>query len=181
MNIRKNGFSLIELMVVVAIIGILAAIGVPSYAKFQSRARQVEAKTSLSTLYTTEVSFKGEWDTYSVDLKIIGFGVVGTRLRYNTGFAAAACSGYPATGIPPEVVSLDNSLADGINVVSPGVTWMSDFTSSDRQSVPAGTSCSNVAFTAISFGSPRATFDLTDMDHWTINESKLISNPRSGL
>ena len=40
---NKKGFSMIELMVVVAIIGVLAAIGIPQYSKFQAKARQSEA------------------------------------------------------------------------------------------------------------------------------------------
>jgi type IV pilus assembly protein PilA len=51
---RKNsrGFTLIELMIVVAIIGILAAIAIPNFLRFQARARQSEANSNLKTLFT---------------------------------------------------------------------------------------------------------------------------------
>jgi len=49
---NSHGFTLIELMIVVAIIGILAAIAIPNFIRFQARARQSEANSNLKTLFT---------------------------------------------------------------------------------------------------------------------------------
>ncbi len=62
---NQKGLSLIELMVVVAIIGILAAIAIPRFQKFQARARQSEAKTNLSSIYALQLSFHADQDRYS--------------------------------------------------------------------------------------------------------------------
>lgn len=71
---RKNrGFTLIELMIVVAIIGILAAIAIPNFIKFQARSKQGEAKANLKAWFTTERAFLQEKDRYDPDIKIIGY------------------------------------------------------------------------------------------------------------
>ena len=61
---NKKGFTLIELMIVVAIIGILAAIAIPDFLRFQAKAKQSEAKTNLGAIFTTQVAYFGEANTF---------------------------------------------------------------------------------------------------------------------
>ena len=60
----KKGFTLIELMIVVAIIGILAAIAIPNFLRFQAKSKQSEAKGNLGGIFTAEVAFQGERDFF---------------------------------------------------------------------------------------------------------------------
>jgi type IV pilus assembly protein PilA len=82
----KRGFTLIELMIVVAIIGILAAIAIPNFIKFQARSKQSEVKSNLKALFTAERSYYQDHDTYSGCVRTIGFSPErGNRYRYNIG------------------------------------------------------------------------------------------------
>ncbi|MCL2012469.1 MAG: prepilin-type N-terminal cleavage/methylation domain-containing protein [Cystobacterineae bacterium] len=69
----SKGFTLIELMIVVAIIGVLAAIAIPNFIKFQARSKQSEAKANLKAIFTAQKAFFAENDKYSNQTGKIGF------------------------------------------------------------------------------------------------------------
>jgi len=64
LHTRKGGFTLIELMIVVAIIGILAAIAIPNFLMFQLRSKTGEAKTNLAGIRTAEEGYFAEFGSY---------------------------------------------------------------------------------------------------------------------
>jgi type IV pilus assembly protein PilA len=65
-NMRNNekGFTLIELMIVVAIIGILAAIAIPNFLNYQLKSKTAEAKVNLGAIATSQESWRAENDSY---------------------------------------------------------------------------------------------------------------------
>lgn len=92
---RQLGFSLTEIMVVVAIIGILASVAIPQYNKYQRKAKQTEAKLMLSGIYTSNLSFNAEWGYSTPNLYQMGFAPSGDIL-YNVGFSGETPAGTKA-------------------------------------------------------------------------------------
>jgi prepilin-type N-terminal cleavage/methylation domain-containing protein len=88
---KRVGFSLIELMVVVAIIAFLAMIAVPNFNRFLAKAKRAEAYMNLSSIYAAEKAYYAENGTYSDVLS--GEGGIGWKPEgktyYTYGFAGA--------------------------------------------------------------------------------------------
>lgn len=60
----KAGFTMVELIVTVAIIGILAAIGVPSWIQSQSRAKRAEVPANVEGIRVAELAYFATFDTF---------------------------------------------------------------------------------------------------------------------
>lgn len=61
---KSKGFSLVELMIVVAIMAILAAIAIPSFMRFSMKAKTSEATGNLAAIRVAEESYRAENDVY---------------------------------------------------------------------------------------------------------------------
>ena len=93
----KRGFSLVELMIVVAIIGVLTAIAIPNFQRFQAQARQSEAKSSLTGIYTAAKAFHSKWEAYAAPFAAIGY-QPGGDFRYAVGWDNAYTAGNQIAG-----------------------------------------------------------------------------------
>ena len=85
----KKGFTLIELMIVVAIIGILAAIAIPNFLRFQLKSKSSEGKVNIAAIRTAEESYLAEFGNY-VSTTVAPTDVPGTsKDPFTTGDTAA--------------------------------------------------------------------------------------------
>ena len=87
---RREGFTLIELMIVVAIIGILAAIAIPNFLRFQLRSKTGEAKANLAAIRTAEEGYFSEYGIY-----------VGTPVTPPGTVPSNRKNLWPAPAVPP--------------------------------------------------------------------------------
>ncbi len=81
----NRGFTLIELMIVVGIVGLLAAIAIPNYLNYQAKSQQAEAKANLGAIFVDMVAYSGE----------------NRRLGVSAGFTDASISniGFAISGV----------------------------------------------------------------------------------
>ncbi len=74
------GFTLIELIVVVAMIGVLASIAVPGLQKYVWRAQRNEAYLNLNAIYKAELSYFTDNGRYADTFPVLGFEISGGQL-----------------------------------------------------------------------------------------------------
>ena len=108
MNIQRKqqGFTLIELMIVIAIVGILAAIALPAYQDYTVRAKVSEALAGLAEAKTTIAEY------YSANNALPSVAAAGINSNPNTDIVASIVYGS-VTGVPLLVAVIQSETIPG--------------------------------------------------------------------
>ncbi|MBP5296081.1 MAG: prepilin-type N-terminal cleavage/methylation domain-containing protein [Bacteriovoracaceae bacterium] len=163
----RRGFTLIELMVVVALIGVMASIAVPNFKKYSARSRTTEAKMLLSSLYTAENGSLNNYKYYVTCLNSIGFDVGdNSNLYYAVGFSGEG--------------SKNTSVSSDYGIPCPAGATANTHYFAGGKSVPGGSTCaqgclptSSAAGTTFTAGAGGMIYK-GSTDKWTIDQTKML-------
>lgn len=104
---KLHGFTLLELMIAIAIIGILAAIAYPSFASQLQKSRRTSAKTALLDLASREAKYYSLNNAYTTSMIALGYASAGpiavpdnNSYYYDLSIATENITGYIATAAP---------------------------------------------------------------------------------
>ena len=157
--LNKKGFTLIELMIVVAIIGILAAIAIPNFLKFQAKSKQSEARTNLKAIFTAETAWFGEANAYS-DFGAVKWTPVGANQLYAYTLGGDAT----ATTDAPPILHIKNSAGS----LPATQKWLVGFTNAS----------SAAGFTA---GAAATLSNIGLADCWQVTDYNLLQVAQNGF
>ena len=150
-------------MIVVAIIGILAAIAIPNFIAYQAKSKQAEAKVALGAIFTSAVAFNAESipNTFlPATIGLIGYAPSGTP-RYSFWYAiGAAAPGAPAYFTPRPAAVAGSCDTQTTTAVVPAVAASgTGFTAGAKGSIDGDIAC----------------------DEWTMNDQRALVNTKNDV
>ncbi len=175
---NKSGFTLVELMVVVAIIGILSAVALPNFKRYQAKSKASEARIQLASIYTVESVSMTDYDSYGTCLRDLGYTD-----------PSAGSTNYYAVGI-------NGTNGNGFINTNGGAGTCATSAANRQNSFPAtrgakGTVVANISgvttATVTADGSGfiagadgQISSDATQTSRWTINQDKALTEVQKG-
>ncbi|MBI1860867.1 MAG: prepilin-type N-terminal cleavage/methylation domain-containing protein [Deltaproteobacteria bacterium] len=192
---NKQGFTLVELLIVVAIIGILSTVGIPTFKKMVQKSKKSEAKVALGGLYTAEAAFFSEYGAYGNYLDKIGFEMSGGGgTVYSMGFTTSACADTAAMPLLADaagatlLLTYPSYYPGGADPATVGFSFMKTTGGKVPTACePAVVTAAGTSFLATATGAidPSASLaaitGATGMDTWTIDEARALSNKNDGV
>ena len=164
----NKGFTLIELMIVVAIIGILAAIAIPNFLKYQAKSKTSEAKVNLKGVFTSEQSYFAEANTYAV-FATVNYEPAGgwSAVKYYTFSDDAGATAHGA-GNESTTNTVLTAWLNGFPAPAPA-------TNTNLPAAPTATTFCVTAAGVVSSNAPNGA------DAWSINELNNLENNNVGI
>jgi type IV pilus assembly protein PilA len=183
----QKGFSLIELMIVVAIIGILATVAVPNFTRFQAKARQSSGKSLLAGYFAAQKATYSEYQYFPGNFPGAGFKPEG-QLAYRLEATDNGDATGSATTNPNDVGAVAtgcDSTADVPAAALCGNAYLGSWSELASAAVAPPVCAEAAAGAEGAAGSFTACVGSniggTQADSWSINQLKVVTNTQNGL
>ncbi len=196
-QMNDQGFTLVELMVVVAIIGLLAAVAIPNFKTYQAKTKTSEAKLQLAAIYQAETTMQADYDTFASCLQDAGYTPPAGQNYYSVGFNEDETGAAEANAIVTNnggVCNAGQHQFAAQKIVGGSVTVVGDL----GTAIPAASQFANGLATpkvedvaangvgsafvagAIGYISPDSAAAIANASYWIIDENKDIRQVQRG-